>query len=230
MFKKFLTFLGLFAFPKLLLSDDNFRELSTHSATTLYTIEGIILAPGPGLRVGSQWPADIKLSIDNGEYQGFVRRDGNFMISGIPAGSYVLYAHHADIFFQPIRVEIARNGNIRARQLSHIKPSHVIKLPYPLLLKPLERRKYFRTREQWNLLDYVLNPMVLLMVVPLLMMLLLSRLITDPETKREIESIQFPQIPNNMPDLGDLLASFVTGKRLPEKKKPTAGTAYKRRN
>ncbi|EDW63744.2 ER membrane protein complex subunit 7 homolog [Drosophila virilis] len=234
MFKNFLIILMLCALQTYSQSVELSKGLGAkenEASNTLYTIEGLILPPDPLIRISAQWPADITLSINGGEYQGFVRLDGSFTISGVPSGSYILYAHHADIFFQPVRVDIAHNGKFRARKVSHIKPSHVVRLPYPLVMKPVMRRRYFRTREQWNIMDYVLNPMVLLMVVPLMLMLLLPRLINDPETKREIESIQFPKIPTGMPDLSDVLTSLLTGKRPPEKeKKAIVGTANKRRN
>lgn len=197
----------------------------------LYTIEGRILPLDPAVRMPERWPADISLALNGGEYLGFVQSDGSFRISGVPSGSHVLYAHHADIFFQPIRFDIAHNGKFRPRKLSHLRPSQVVKLPYPLLLKPGMPRRYFRNREQWNILDYMLNPMVLLMVVPLILMLLLPRLINDPETKREIENIQFPKIPTGVPDLSDMLTSFLTGKQPVEKeKKPVVGSSSRKRN
>ncbi|XP_034473884.1 ER membrane protein complex subunit 7 homolog [Drosophila innubila] len=210
--------------------EDN--ELITENiADELHTIEGLILPPNPELHVGKKWPADITVSVNGGEYLGFVRQDGNFVVSGVPSGSYVLEAQHPDIYFQPVLVDISYKGNFRARKLSHIRPNQVVKLPYPLYLKPIRRHRYFRIREQWNIMDYVLNPMVLLMVVPLVLMLLLPRLINDPETKREIENIQFPKIPTVVPDFGDMLTSFLAGKRSPEKqKKASTGIPNRKRN
>ncbi|TDG42955.1 hypothetical protein AWZ03_010624 [Drosophila navojoa] len=195
----------------------------------LYSIEGRIHPLNPAVSVPERWPADISLALNGGEYLGFVQADGSFRISGVPSGSHVLYVHHADIFFPPVRVDITHNGKFRARKLSHLRPSQVVKLPYPLMLEPGMPRSYFRIREQWNILDYMLNPMVLLMVVPLILMLLLPRLINDPETKREIENIQFPKIPTGVPDLSDMLTSLLSGKRPVEKeKKPIKGGARRR--
>ncbi|XP_017856800.1 PREDICTED: ER membrane protein complex subunit 7 homolog [Drosophila arizonae] len=181
------------------------RAPAPAAGPALYTIEGSILPLDPAVRVPERWPADVSLALNGGEYLGFVQADGSFRISGVPSGSYVLYAHHADIFFQPIRIDIAHNGKFRARKLSHLRPSQVVKLPYPLMLKPGMPRRYFRTREQWNILDYMLNPMVLLMV--------------------------FPKIPTGVPDLSDMITSFLTGNRPVEKeKKPTGGGSSRKRN
>jgi len=36
--------------------------------------------------------------------------------------------------------------------------------------------------------------MVLMMVLPLLLMLVLPKMINDPETKKEIDNLQFPKV------------------------------------
>lgn len=43
--------------------------------------------------------------------------------------------------------------------------------------------------------------MVLMMVLPLLLMLVLPKMINDPETKKEIDNLQFPKVsPANLLD------------------------------
>lgn len=125
-----------------------------------YTIEGKVYAPdlGPGaaqglpvtLPNGNKWQTDLSVSINNGEYKGFVREDGQFIISGVPSGSYILDVYHPDIFYEPVRVEINPKGKFRARKVNFIQPAQVIQVPYPLRMKPLMRFKYFQTREQWK--------------------------------------------------------------------------------
>lgn len=190
---------------------------------TLYTIEGKILYPD---RAGAEWQSETTLSLNGGDYKGFVRLDGYFIISGIPSGSYILDIYHPDLKFQSLRVEISSTGKIRARKLSFLRPLHIQKVPYPLHLKPLGFFQYFRKREQWNITDYIMNPVILLTVAPLLLTLLLPRLINDPET---IEAAQFPKIPNVVPDLSDMLTTFLARNRSPtkrtEKNKKITGTA-----
>jgi len=53
--------------------------------------------------------------------------------------------------------------------------------------------------------------MVLLMVMPFLLMLAFSILIKDPETKKELDSIQFPKM-SDMPDFTGALSSILSGK------------------
>lgn len=74
--------------------------------------------------------------------------------------------------------------------------------------------------------------MVLMMALPLLLMLVLPKMINDPETKKEIENMQFPKMTNDMPEISEMLTSFLAGKQ-PEKleKKPvTTSKQTKKRN
>ncbi|KAH8396977.1 hypothetical protein KR215_007086 [Drosophila sulfurigaster] len=208
-----------------------------------YTIEGKVYAPdlGPGgasqglavqLPQGNKWQNDLSVSINNGEYKGFVREDGQFIISGVPSGSYVLDVYHPDIFYEPVRVEINPKGKFRARKVNYIQPAQVVQVPYPLRMKPLMRFKYFQTREQWKITDFLFSPMVLMMALPLLLMLVLPKMINDPETKKEIENMQFSKMTNDMPEISEMITSLLSGKQPePKEKKPVAASKQtKKRN
>ncbi|XP_022230015.1 ER membrane protein complex subunit 7 homolog [Drosophila obscura] len=196
----------------------------------LYTIEGrvsppdSILAPGQGSGLNkddNKWQVDVTITINDGEYKGFVREDGQFIISGVPSGSYVLDVHHPDVFYEPVRVEINPKGKFRARKVNFVQPAQIMQVAYPLRMKPLMPFKYFQTREQWKITDFMFSPMVLMMVLPLLLMLVLPKMINDPETKKEIDNLQFPKMTNDMPEISEMLTSFLTGKQPePKEKKP----------
>ncbi|XP_017146511.1 ER membrane protein complex subunit 7 homolog [Drosophila miranda] len=198
----------------------------------LYTIEGRVSPPdtilGPGQGAGgalnkdeNKWQVDVTITINDGEYKGFVREDGQFIISGVPSGSYVLDVHHPDVFYEPVRVEINPKGKFRARKVNFVQPAQIMQVAYPLRMKPLMPFKYFQTREQWKITDFMFSPMVLMMVLPLLLMLVLPKMINDPETKKEIDNLQFPKMTNDMPEISEMLTSFLTGKQPePKEKKP----------
>ncbi|XP_022208146.2 ER membrane protein complex subunit 7 homolog [Drosophila obscura] len=196
------------------------------TATPLYTIEGYILPPNRNLGLTNRWLADITLAINGGEYKGFVRIDGRFRISGVPYGSYVVEVYHPDIYFRPVRVEINAKGKYRARAVSYVMPGAISQIAYPLRLPPVKRRKFFTEREQWRFVDFVLNPMILIMLAPVLMLMIVPRIIRDPQTKRELENMQFPKVPNNMPDLSDMLTSLLSAKQ-PAPPTPEKTTAKK---
>ncbi|KAH8251501.1 hypothetical protein KR038_009097, partial [Drosophila bunnanda] len=179
------------------------------SNETLYTIEGVILRPDKALSLKLHM-RDITLSINNGQFKGFARLNGLFTISGLPNGSHILEVHHPDIYFQPVRLDITGRGWIRARTVSYSQPSRVHQLPYPLRLPPLFRFSYFYAREQWGLIDVLLNPVVLSMLVPMLCLIIIPLVVNDPEGKKELDSIQFPKM-GEMPDFCDMLSSYLSG-------------------
>lgn len=80
----------------------------------LFTIEGRVSPPdtiiprGPGVPVNkeaSKWQTEVTVTINDGEFKGFVREDGQFLISGVPSGSYILDVHHPDVFYEPVSGE-----------------------------------------------------------------------------------------------------------------------------
>ncbi|KAK9736152.1 ER membrane protein complex subunit 7, beta-sandwich domain [Popillia japonica] len=100
---------------------------------------------------------------------GFVKEDGTFIIHNIPSGSYIVEALNSELTYELVRVEINSKG----------------------------RTKYFQIREQWRVTDFLLNPMVLMMVLPLLLIMVLPKMMNDPETKKEMEqfgSLKFPGV------------------------------------
>uniref|UniRef100_A0A0M3I6X7 EMC7_beta-sandw domain-containing protein n=1 Tax=Ascaris lumbricoides TaxID=6252 RepID=A0A0M3I6X7_ASCLU len=149
------------------------------------------------------------------------RRDGSFVVSGIPPGSYIVEVSHVNFVFEPVRVDITSKGKFRARRLNLLQPSVVSSLPYPLRLTTAHQISYFRAREEWRLIDMLSNPMVLMMVVPLLLLVVLPKLVNtnDPEVKKEMAK-SMPQM--DVPDVSDMLASWLGGTKKPTKRPVTS--------
>ena len=163
------------------------------SGKNTYTIEGKVYPPEI-FGMDSNWQIDTQISINGGEYKGFLRDDGTFTISGVPSGSYVVEILNPDYFYEPVRTEINFKGKFRARKVNYVQPSQVIQVPYPLKLKALTRFRYFQQREQWKITDFLFNPMVLMMVLPLFIMLVLPKMMSDPETKKEMENYNLHKV------------------------------------
>jgi hypothetical protein len=102
-----------------------------------------------------------------------------------------------DFHYEPIRVDINSKGKVRARKVNNVQPAQVNQLPYPLRLKSLGRYKYFQTREEWKITDMLMNPMILMMILPLLLITVLPKMMSDPDTKREMEQMQQSMNVNN---------------------------------
>lgn len=200
--------------------------------TGRYTIEGKVYPPELFGGSDLSWQIDTQISINGGEYKGFLRDDGSFVISSVPSGSYVVEIINPDYYYESVRVEINPKGKFRARKLNYVQPSQVVQVPYPLKLKALTRFRYFQQREQWKITDFLFNPMVLMMILPLFVMLILPKMMSDPETKKEMENLNLSkvnsvlffsskldhfrmfaplQMTNDMPEISEMITSFFTG-------------------
>ncbi|XP_031620951.1 ER membrane protein complex subunit 7 homolog [Contarinia nasturtii] len=192
------------------------EEYETNSG--LYSIEGKVYAPEIYSINDFNWQRDTVITINNGEYSGFLKEDGTFALNGIPSGSYVVEVSNPDYYYESVRVEINPKGKFRARKLNYVQPSQVVQVPYPLKLKALTRFKYFQTREQWKITDFLFSPMILMMVLPLILMVILPRMMNDPETKKEMENMNLNKISSEMPEISEMITSFFTGGAKPIKK------------
>lgn len=171
-----------------------------------YVIEGKVFPPeeqdlGP-------WQVDTRIHINGGEYIGFIREDGTFVIHNVPSGSYVVEILHPDYIYEPVRVEINSKGKYRARKVNYIQTSQVIQVPYPLRLKAISKYRYFQMREQWRLTDFLFNPMVIMMVLPLLFIMILPKMMNDPETKEDFKQISNLAKMSEMPEMSEMFTSL----------------------
>ena len=57
-------------------------------------------------------------------------------------------------------------------------------------MKTMGKYSYFHKREEWKITDMLMNPMILMMVLPLLLITVLPKMMNDPETKKEMEQMQ----------------------------------------
>lgn len=60
--------------------------------------------------------------------------------------------------------------------------------------------------------------MILMMVLPLILMVLLPRMMNDPETKKEMENMNLTKISSEMPEISEMITSFFSGGAKPVKK------------
>lgn len=185
-----------------------------------YVIEGKVYPPeeqdlGP-------WQVDTRVHVNGGEYIGFIREDGSFVIHNVPSGSYVVEILHPDYMYEPVRVEINSKGKYRARKVNYIQTSQVIQIPYPLRLKALSKYNYFQMREQWRLTDFLFNPMVIMMLLPLLFIMILPKMMNDPETKEDLKQISNLAKMSDMPEMSEMFTSLFNRGAAP---KPAANKA-----
>ncbi|XP_041985099.1 ER membrane protein complex subunit 7 [Aricia agestis] len=179
-----------------------------------YMIEGRVYPPED--QESLTWQIDTKIHVNGGEYIGFIKDDGSFAVHNVPSGSYVVEVINPDYMYEPIRVEINSKGKFRARKVNYILTSQVIQVPYPLRMKALSRFRYFQVREQWRLTDFLFNPMVIMMVLPLLFIMLLPKMMNDPEAKEDLKQITNMAKMSELPEMSEMFTSWFN-KRSPPK-------------
>ena len=177
------------------------------SKGSLFTIEGKVFAPSD-LQLDPEFLTITRVIVNHGEFLGFIKSDGSFVVTNLPAGSYLVEVTHPDFFYEPIRVDITSKGKMRARKVNYLSASAVHQLNYPLRFKAKAPYKYFLTRETWKVTDFLFNPMVLMMVLPLLLLLVIPKMVNvnDPETQREMQNMQMPKY--DMPELSEMMTSL----------------------
>ncbi|XP_056332909.1 ER membrane protein complex subunit 7-like [Danio aesculapii] len=166
----------------------------------------------PGVRA-QDWISSARVLLDGEKHVGFLRDDGSFTVSDVPSGSYVLEISSPTYRFLPVRVDITSAGKMRARVVNYIQTSEVILLPYPLQMRSVGLHRFFTERESWGWTDFILNPMVLMMVLPLLVILLLPRVFnpSDPEMRREMEqSMNMLNSNQELPDVSEIMTKIFT--------------------
>ncbi|XP_027029501.2 ER membrane protein complex subunit 7-like isoform X2 [Tachysurus fulvidraco] len=102
-------------------------------------------------------------------------------------------------------------GFVSARRVNYIKTSEVLQLPYPVQMTCTGHHSYFTKRDTWGWSDFFMNPMVLMMVPPVLIILLLPKLINmnDPGMRREMEQSMNMLNPSpEIPDVSELMTKF----------------------
>lgn len=185
-------------------------SLEEENDSNLFAIEGRIFPLSDYHTSQLNWQANTRIHINGGEQLAFVRKDGSFTAHNLPSGSYIIEVLNPEYTFEPVRVEINSKGKFRARKVNHIQTSLVIQVPYPLRMKALGKTRYFQMREQWRLTDFIFNPMVLMMVLPLFLVMILPKLMNDPETKKEMEQIQ-SLTKFELPEMSDMVSNFLAG-------------------
>lgn len=150
---------------------------------------------------------DTTIVLNYGMYFGYPKEDGTFEIEGLLPDSYVVEVNHPRFIYEPFRVDItSKTGKIRARKVNNLKPAEVITADYPLIFRPKNLHNYFIPRETWRIMDLILNPMVIMMVLPLLVIWVLPKMVNPQEVQSQQE---VPQLPNlDVPELSELMANM----------------------
>ena len=226
---QYLLFLGCLLFINLP-SFSSAGELDLNDAEKAeFKIEGKVFVNSKD----KQWTLNTRVLVDGGEYLGFLRSDGSFVVNGVPSGSFVVEVANPNALFEAMRVDITSKGKMRARRINFLQPNLIKTVTYPLEFRERGKPVYFQKREQWKLTDFLFNPMILTMVVPLLLIMVLPKLMNaaDADTQKEVQS-QMNALNNpgaNMPDPAEMLSNFFSGGAPQKSVKSKTSAANKRK-
>ena len=125
----------------------------------VYKIEGKVFVENEPI---ADWGPQTRIIVNGGEYVGFLKPDGSFIVSNVPPGSHVVEVSSPNHGFQPARVEISSKskGKMRARRVDWLQPGVVQQIRYPLHFKTKGKASFFEKRETWHWTDSLMNPMV----------------------------------------------------------------------
>lgn len=72
-----------------------------------------------------------------------------------------------------------------------------------------------------------------MMILPLILLVLLPKIMSDPETKKEMENLQLPKLGGDMPDMSEMISKFLGGgssQPKPSTSSASGGGKAKKRN
>uniref|UniRef100_A0A915CEF6 ER membrane protein complex subunit 7 beta-sandwich domain-containing protein n=1 Tax=Parascaris univalens TaxID=6257 RepID=A0A915CEF6_PARUN len=101
----------------LYLSESTTIAMDDNGTSPTYLIEGQAILP-PTINAKPDWHTAARVLVNYGQHIAFVKRDGSFVVSGIPPGSYIVEVSHVNFVFEPVRVDITSKGKFRARRLN----------------------------------------------------------------------------------------------------------------
>ncbi|XP_060084489.1 ER membrane protein complex subunit 7-like [Ylistrum balloti] len=137
----------------------------------------------------SSWISKTRVLVNGGKYQGFIRTDGKFTVNGLPNGIYVVEVTHSLYEFCSARVYIYRDGRKRASKVDYVQPNHIRQIEYPLVFRMVNKSRFFQERSSLKLDDIINNPMVVTVLLPLMILLLfpkiLSQSLFDPKVQEQ---------------------------------------------
>lgn len=87
----------------------------------------------------------------------FIKRDGSFVVHGIPAGTHLLSIDSPTYMFQLLRVDIsAQRSGLPSVSLAD---DNTVKMPDPLVIRPAALATFFDQRRGFNAMAFLKSPM-----------------------------------------------------------------------
>lgn len=69
-----------------------------------------------------------------------------------------------------------------------------------------------------------------MMILPLILLVLLPKILNDPEAKKEMENLQLPKMGEGLPDVSEMLSKFLGGGAQPQQRPQQQNAGERVRN
>ncbi|KAI8146851.1 hypothetical protein BJV82DRAFT_596643 [Fennellomyces sp. T-0311] len=136
-----------------------------------------------------------RVALNGGAYSALVKANGQFEITGVDTGSYLLEVQAIDYVFPKVRLDVDKEQGITRATYTGYGASwetrgHTVE--QPLELKAKAPAIYFTERTGFNVLGMFKNPMFLMIGFSALMMFVMPKIMAnmDPEALKEMSQSQ----------------------------------------
>eukprot|EP00045_Choanoeca_perplexa_P022506 m.9744 g.9744 ORF g.9744 m.9744 type:complete len:218 (+) comp9497_c0_seq1:3-656(+) len=176
---------------------------------------------------------NTKVLLDGGQYVGYLSDEGDFIINDLPSASYTLEVASPKHTYAPLRVDVDAqfDHGARAFKADPIGGLPPVKISYTegtgLSLRPLGRTDFFETKKKWSVLDALMNPMILMAVLPMALMYMMPSKEAMEEMKKELAEENGGADPMAMPTFN--LADTLAGMTATDSGKPQAALKGKKK-
>ncbi|KAF8278697.1 putative Protein of unknown function (DUF2012) [Trypanosoma cruzi] len=127
------------------------------------------------------------------------RMDGSFVLHDVPYGAYHLHAEYANFIYPTVRVDVTQKtiqGIVRPIIRTYINDGTMVPVQgtglddaSPAIIPFTGVHAYYVPREQYSIMNFLMNPMILLMLVSMGMMGLMQ-LVPEEERKESTREMQ----------------------------------------
>ncbi|KAL3918338.1 MAG: hypothetical protein SGILL_004288 [Bacillariaceae sp.] len=143
-----------------------------------------------------------KISLNNGEYTTYSRKDGSFIIYNVPPGIHQLDVLSKAFHFGQVKVQLLEDAMDAPNCLEYAYPGAPKRtIKYPLVIYANGTYQYFEVKRGFSVFSLVKNPMVLMMLFSVGMMYFMPKMMEglDPEEKAKMkQQMEAQQDPTKM--------------------------------
>ncbi|KAK3807751.1 MAG: hypothetical protein J3Q66DRAFT_356391 [Benniella sp.] len=155
-----------------------------------------------------------RVVLSGGAYSAVINRDGKFVFSNVPEGSYLLEVQSPQYIYPVIKLTITdKQPRAHLVTLGADWSNNDNILPLPLTLSPRGPATFFIAREGFKISHLFANPMMLMMGFSVLMLFIMPKMMAnmDPEAMQEVQGMHDSVPTFEMPDFAETLAKYTTG-------------------